>query len=332
MTDNMSSFSAKNRPVIVILTFPDAKLLDIAGPMQVFADAKLWGGADYEIVIVSVKGGDQLTDTGVQLRSERMDMWRNRPIHTLLIAGGMGAQSAAENPELVNCTADLTRQSQRVASVCTGAYILAAVGLLDGLQAVTHWSTCQDLAQKYPEVTVEPNQIFIKQGRIWTSAGVTAGIDMTLAMVAEDSGRKIAIGLARSLVTYMVRPGGQSQFSSVLHNQTVDSTGRFDELHAWISDNLVRDLRVEHLAERVGMSLRNFARVYRATFGRTPAKAVELFRVTAARDLLEETVEPISAIARKTGFVDDERLRRAMQRVFGLSPSQCRERFGNKQS
>lgn len=328
----MSSFSAKSRPIVAILAFPDAKLLDIAGPMQVFADAWRYGGEAYEIVVLSVDGGDQLTDTGVQLRSNRMDAWRNRSIHTLLISGGLGALSEAKNPILVAGTEELARQSARVGSVCTGAYILAAAGLLDGCRAVTHWYVCQDFALKYPEVTVEPDRIFIKNDRIWTSAGVTAGIDMALAMVAEDSGRKTAIDLAKSLVAYMARPGGQSQFSAMLHSQIDDATGRFDALHAWITENLNQNLRVERLAEQAGMSVRNFSRTYQITTGRTPAKAVELFRVMAARDQLEQTNEPISNIARKTGFVDDERLRRAMQRVFGLSPRQCRERFGNRKA
>ena len=328
----MPSFSAKSRPVVVFLTFPDAKLLDIAGPMQVFADAKQYGGEAYEIVVVSVDGGDQLTDTGVQLRSDSMDIWRNEPIHTLLISGGLGAQSAAQNPSLVERTAALARHSVRVGSVCTGAYILAATGLLNGCRAVTHWSTCQDLANKYPDVKVEPDPIYIKDDRIWTSAGVTAGIDMALAMVAEDSGRKFAIRVARSLVTYMARPGGQSQFSAMLRSQTNDAAGRFDALHAWIEDHLAEDLKVDVLAEQARMSVRNFARVYQTTTGRTPAKTVELFRVMAARDQLEQTSDPISTIAHRTGFLDDERLRRSMQRVSGLSPKECRERFGNKET
>lgn len=329
--DNMPSISAKSRPTVVILTFPNAKLLDIAGPMQVFADARQYRGEPYEIVVVSVDGGDQLTDTGVQLRSERMDIWRDKPIHTLLISGGLGAQTAAQNSDLVEKTAALARRSKRVGSVCTGAYILAATGLLDGCRAVTHWSTCQDLANKYPDVNVEPDQIYIKNDRIWTSAGVTAGIDMALAMVAEDSGRKFAIEVARTLVTYMARPGGQAQFSVMLRSQANDAAGRFDALHSWIEGHLTEDLRVDGLAEQAGMSVRNFSRVYQSTTGRTPAKTVELFRVMAARDQLEQTSEPISTIARRTGFLDDERLRRSFQRIFGLSPKECRERFGNKE-
>ncbi|MEM7060541.1 MAG: helix-turn-helix domain-containing protein [Pseudomonadota bacterium] len=323
----MPSFSAKPRSNVVFVTFPNAKLLDVTGPIQVFTDAKRFGGEDYEISIVSAEGGDQLTDTCVPLRTESIDLWHDRPIHTLLIAGGLGASPAAQDPAIVSGVSALARRSSRIGSVCTGAYILAAAGLLDGCRAVTHWVACGDLAKKHPEVAVEPDRIYVKD-TIWTSAGVTAGIDMALAMIAEDSGRKVALTLARALVAYMARPGGQAQFSAVLQSQTDDADGKFDDLHTWIANHLDEDLRVERLAQQAGMSVRNFARVYQTTTGRTPAKAVELFRITAARNQLEETDDPITTIARKTGFTDDERLRRAMQRVLGLSPTQCRERFG----
>lgn len=324
----MPSYSAKSRPVVVFVVFPDAKLLDITGPMQVFSDAKICGGEDYEIVLASANGGIQLTDAGVELSTEPMERWRDRSVHTLLISGGWGAQAAAQDPDLMEKTTLLANQAERVGSVCTGAFVLAASGLLDGQRAVTHWYSCDDLAGQHPEVKVEPDRMFIKDGKIWTSAGVTAGIDMALAMVAEDSGRKVAVRLAQTLVMYMIRPGGQSQFSSTLLSQVNDADGRFDALHSWIADNLTKDLRVERLAEQAGMSARNFARVYRTTTGRTPARTIELFRVAAARDLLEETSLPVTSIAQRTGFEDDERLRRAMQRVLGISPTEYRKRFG----
>ncbi len=328
ITDNMPSISANIRPVVIFVIFPDAKLLDVAGPMQVFNDVRLYGGQEYELVLVSVDGGELLTDAGVKLATEPIDKWRDRPIHTLLIVGGIGAFAAAQNAKLVVKTTDLARRAKRVGSVCTGAFILAAAGFLDGRKAVTHWLFCRDLADKHPTVSVEPDRIFINDDGIWTSAGVTAGIDMALAMVAEDSGRKTALGVARSLVAFMARPGGQSQFSKILDSQTEDASGRFDALHDWIASNLDQDLRVANMAAQTGMSVRNFARIYRSVTGYSPAKAVERFRVAAARDLLEETDLPISVIARKTGFDDDERLRRAMQRVLKMSPKQCRERFG----
>lgn len=324
----MPSFSAKSRPVVLLVIFPDAKLLDITGPMQVFADARRFGGEEYDIVLASEAGGVQQTDAAVELQTEPMADWRGREIHTLLIAGGFGALAATQDQALLNKVVELAGQAKRVGSVCTGALILAASGLLKGHRAVTHWYFCDELSGNHPDVQVEPDRIYVKDGNTWTSAGVSAGIDMSLAMVAEDSGRKIAVKLAQSMVVYMVRPGGQSQFSPALLSQSSDADGRFDRLHDWICENLGTDLGVERLAEQVGMSARNFARVYRSLTGQTPAKAVEQFRVSAARDLLEESDLPIAAIAAQTGFEDDERMRRAMRRALGVSPSEYRARFG----
>jgi len=201
--------------------------------------------------------------------------------------------------------------------------------MLDRRRAVTHWESCAALQQAYPEVQVEKDPIYIRDGHIWTSAGVTAGIDMALAMVAADHGRQAALSLARSLVAYMIRPGGQSQFSPVLDQQENDSTGKFEALHVWIIDNLDKDLRVEALARQANMSARNFARVYAAETGSSPARAVEQFRVEAARRLLEDTSLPVTAIADRCGFNDDERLRRAMTRTLNLSPKDYRRHFGN---
>lgn len=323
----MSAFSAKSSPTVVFVTFPNAKLLDVSGPMQVFTDAKRVGGKEYDVHLLSSEGGYQPTDTAVPLQTNAMDQWGDDSIDTLLIAGGLGARAAAEEPRMLSGVQKLAGQSSRIGSVCTGAYILAAAGLLDGRRAVTHWVFCQDLAEKHPDVSVEPDRIFIKD-KVWTSAGVTTGIDMALAMVAEDSGRTVALDLARSLVTYMARPGGQSQFSTALHSQSNDVEGRFDDLHAWINQNLGQEMKVDRLAEHVGMSARNFARVYQATMGLTPAKAVEHYRVAAARDLLEQTSEPINTIASKVGFRDTDRMRRAMHRVLGVSPKESRDRFG----
>jgi len=295
--------------------------------MQVFALMRRYGLRSYDIVLVSADGGPQTMDTGVQLDTEPLENWRGREVDTLLIAGGFGADKASQDAELVKKITELAGNAKRVGSVCTGALILAATGFLDGRRAVTHWGFCDQLAERHPEINVEPNRIYTKDAEVWTSAGVTAGIDMALAMVAEDVGRNNAIKLAKMLVVFMARPGGQSQFSSLLRSQSRDVKGQFDELHSWIMENLHRDLRVEVLAERVGMSERSFARAYRIETGRTPAKTVELYRVSAARDLLEQTTLPISRIAQKTGFGDDERLRRAMHRAIGISPKECRERF-----
>ncbi|MEX0285947.1 MAG: GlxA family transcriptional regulator [Paracoccaceae bacterium] len=324
----MPSFSAKSRPVVAIVVFPDTKLLDVTGPLQVFADSVVCGGVAYDTVILSENGGIIQSDAGIDLTTQAMADWHGKDIQTLLISGGWGAQAAARNSAITENVAILARTAMRVGSVCTGAHILAASGLLDGRRASTHWHSCDELTRTYPQVTVEPDQIFVKDGKVWTSAGVTAGIDMCLAMVAEDSGRKTALRLARALVVYMIRPGGQSQFSPALVGQLNDTSGRFEALHSWMQDNLHLDLRVTQMAEFAGMSERNFARAYREETGRTPAKAVEMFRLAAARDLLEETMMPVASIARKTGFGDDERLRRAMHRAIGVSPAEYRDRFG----
>ena len=215
-----------------------------------------------------------------------------------------------------------------LAGLMAGSLVLAAAGLLDGRRAVTHWDECQQLADEFPSVQVEMDPIYIKDGSVWTSAGITAGIDMALAMVAEDLGRRAALKMARSMVTHMVRSGGQSQFSPVLDRQLTDEAGRFEELHQWIGQNLQTDLCVERLAEKMHMSPRNFARLYSKQMGRTPAKAVTSIRVEAARDLLESTELSIKQIAHRCGFGDEERMRRAFLRLLNVPPSDYRQNFG----
>jgi len=216
-------------------------------------------------------------------------------------------------------------QCRRVASVCTGAFLLAASGWLDGRRVVTHWTRCEQLAQQHPRLQVEPNPIFINDGPVWTSAGVTAGIDLALAMVEADLGRAMALDVARQLVVFLKRPGGQSQFSVTLSLQ--HEGGRFDELHAWISENLTKDLGVPTLAEQAGMSERSFIRHYRADTGQTPARAIELIRVETARRLLSDTGVPIKRVATQCGFGSEETLRRSFLRAMGVTPQAYRERF-----
>ena len=202
--------------------------------------------------------------------------------------------------------------------------------MLDGRRAATHWASCELLDQRYPRLTVEPDAIYIQDGPIWTSAGVSAGIDLSLALVQDDCGHDIAMQVARQLVIYMKRPGGQSQFSELLRSQTLTSTA-YDNLHLWISKNLSDErLNVDLLAERVGMSPRNFARSYKAKTGRTPAKAVEVFRLEAARRQLEETEYGVDRIARGCGFGDEERMRTAFQRHLAISPRDYRRRFSRR--
>ena len=323
----MPSNSDKQSKTIAFLVFGDVKLLDIAGALQVFADANLVRVDSYKTVVISMNGGQTNTDTVLSIPTERAADWLNRKVDTLIIAGGPGARAASQDAGVISQVRAIAARCERVGSICTGAFVLAAAGLLDGRRAVTHWESCMELARAYPRVRVETDPIFIKHEHIWTSAGVTAGIDMALAMVTEDFGRPIALALARLLVTYMVRPGGQSQFSAALDRQIEDSSGRFDKLHCWIGNNLQNDLRVEQLAEQANMSPRNFARVYTAHTSQSPAKAVERMRAEAARQLLEDTDLPVTVIAERCGFGDDERLRRALHRTLNVSPSDYRQRF-----
>ncbi|XXU51065.1 helix-turn-helix domain-containing protein [Sorangium sp. So ce1014] len=249
-------------------------------------------------------------------------------VDTLIVPG------APEIEQALDASADLTRwlsamssRVRRTASVCSGTFLLAQAGLLEGKRAATHWAMCDRLERRFPSIEVERDAIFVQAGPVWTSAGVTAGIDLSLALVEADCGREIAMKVARELVVFMKRPGGQSQFSEVLRSQAEDDAG-FDELHQWIAEHLGReDLTVDLLAERVGMSARNFARVYKQKTGRTPAKAVELFRLEAARRLLEASERNVDQIARQCGFGNEERMRMTFQRHLAASPTDYRQRF-----
>ncbi len=325
----MSNRTSKSRQVAFVV-YPDIVILDLVGPLQVFSSANYFVGSStyaYETVIVSYKGDKVITNTMLSIETDVMSSWQNRSIDTLVVVGGMGAYAASADTPFIQLLTAMVKRSKRICSVCSGAIVLAATGILNGRRAVTHWEDCDNLAQMFPKVQVEVDPIFIKDGNIWTSAGITAGIDLCLAMVAEDHGQPIALEIARSLVTYMVRPGGQSQFSPALDRQTLDKSGRFDELHKWIATNLNRDLSVEQLAAYANMSVRNFSRVYTAQMGKTPAKAVEAFRLEAARQLLETTSLKIKTIAMRCGFSDDERMRRAFLRILQISPNDYRRRF-----
>ncbi len=324
----MTSFSAKPVHTVVFIVFPEVKLLDLSGALQVFEDANGVCSARYQTAILAMEPGPVKTDTAVSISADAVADWRGRAIDTLIVAGGIGTRAASVNQPLIAEVQRLAGASARVASICTGAYVLAAAGLLDHRRCVTHWESCAHLQEKFPLINIDPDPIYVRDGNVWTSAGVTAGIDMALAMVADDHGRTSALALARSLVAYMMRPGGQSQFSPVLDQQASDAGGRFEALHTWIINNLDSDLRVERLAEQANMSARNFARVYASETGSSPARAVERFRVEAARRLLEDTSLPVTTIADRCGFNDDERLRRAMTRAVALSPNDYRKHFG----
>ncbi|MDB5982969.1 MAG: AraC family transcriptional regulator [Pseudomonas sp.] len=314
---------------IHLLAFPDVQLLDISGPLQVFASAnelsrKQGRPTPYALNVIAAEPTSVMSSAGLGLLTLPLPPV-SEGSDTLIIAGGRGVDAAAENPDLLHWLQARTSTARRVASVCTGAFLLAASGLLDGRRVVTHWSRCEELAQRYPALRVEPDPIFINDGAVWTSAGVSAGIDLALALVEEDLGHDLALAVARHLVVFLKRPGGQAQFSATLALQK--NAGRFADLHAWIAEHLDADLSVAILAERVGMSERSFVRHYRSETGSTPARAIEQLRVEAARRLLGDTALPIKRVASRCGFGTEETLRRSFLRAIAVTPQAYRERF-----
>ena len=315
----------------LFVAFEGMGLLDLTGPMTVFWSASKFmeerGRHGYARHTVSLDGGPILTAEGVTIETTPISQFEGVEIDTIVVPGALEMEPTLADRRLVDWLAAHAPMARRTASVCAGAFLLAEAGLLDGRRVVTHWASCDALHLRYQNLTVEPDAIFVQDGPIWTSAGVTAGIDLSLALVQEDCGREVAMQVARQLVIYLKRPGGQSQFSELLKSQTLTTTA-FEDLHVWISKNL-RDerLNVDQLAERVGMSPRNFARSYKAKTGRTPAKAIEVFRLEAARRLLEETEQGVDRIARRCGFGDEERMRTTFQRHLAISPRDYRRRF-----
>lgn len=323
-------FSPESARLIDILAFPAVQLLDVTGPLQVFASAndmvaEAGGTMPYAVRVVAPGGMTITASAGLGLATEALPP-AEAPVDTLVVAGGQGVEAAAADPALVAWVRARAGQARRTASVCTGAYLLAATGLLDGRRAATHWSFCADLARRYPAIRVETDPIFVRDGPIWTSAGVTSGIDLALALVEQDLGRALALVVARYLVVFLKRPGGQAQFSAALSLQAAED--RFGALHDWIAGNLSGDLSLAALAVRAGMSERSFSRHYAEATGLTPARAVERLRVEAARRLLSDTGLPVKRIAQRCGFGSEETMRRSFLRLLAASPQDYRDRFG----
>ena len=304
---------------IAVLIFPEFQLLDAAGPITVFEAAGRLSRAAYRIRVVAREAGAVASSSGVQMIAE---VFPRGPLDTLLVAGGWGTRKASACAETLAFVRAAVKRARRIASVCSGAFVLAAAGLLDGRRATTHWSRAAELARAYPQIDVEPDRIFIRDGAVWTSAGITAGIDLALALAAEDHGEAIAKRAAQHLVVYHRRPGGQSQFSALLEADRPDS--RFSPLLAWARERLGERLSVERLADRAAMSPRHFARSFSAETGMTPAKAIERLRLEAARERVEGSAEPIERVAAQTGFRDPERMRRSFIRAFGQPPQALR--------
>jgi transcriptional regulator GlxA family with amidase domain len=314
---------------IDILAFPDVQLLDVSGPLQVFASANEIArqhglAAPYVPRVIAAGSEPVISSAGLGLATYPLPS-AHEPSDTLIVAGGRGVHAASRDVRLTRWVHRHAASSRRVASVCTGAFLLAAAGLLDGRRVVTHWAHCNELARQYPALRIEPDPIFIQDGAVWTSAGVTAGIDLALALIQEDLGRALALDVARELVVFLKRPGGQAQFSTTLLMQK--DGDQFGELHAWIVEHLSGDLSVPALAARMGMSERSFMRHYRARTGKTPARAIEQLRTEAALRLLGDTSLPIKRIAVRCGFGSEETMRRSLMRAVAVTPHAYRERF-----
>ena len=320
-----------NPRTVEILAYPAVQLLDVAGPLQVFATANELAGmrgeaplyaprvVSADTPVVTASAGLGLLATPLPRAGTKLD--------TLLLAGGPGVHAAAQDPRVLDWVRKRAARARRVASVCTGAFLLGAAGLLDGRRAATHWMHCAELGRRYPNVRVEADPIYVRDGAVWTSAGVTAAIDLALALVEEDAGRALSLAVARHLVMFLKRPGGQAQFSTVLSLQGAED--QFGALHAWMSGRLSGDLSLPTLARRAGMSERNFSRRYAQATGITPARAVERLRVEAARQLLSETRLPVKRIAQRCGFGSEETMRRSFLRLLAATPQDYRARFGS---
>jgi transcriptional regulator GlxA family with amidase domain len=311
---------------ILVLAVEGTESLDILGPVEVFDYAEREVPGSYRIDVVGPGTDGQITmSNGLRLGVGPLP--ESPPRHdTLVVAGGAGARRAIGDPAIVDWIARASKRARRTTSICTGSYLLAAAGLLDGRRATTHWDYCVALAQRYPAVDIDPDPVWVRDGDVWTSAGVTAGIDLALALVEDDLGAGVALAIARQLVVFLKRPGGQSQFSGALSAQQATRPALRD-LQGWIAGHLGDDLSVAALAARAGFSERSFARAFRTEIGQTPAAYVETLRVERARALLEDGAESLEAVARATGFSSPEILRRAFHRRVGVSPAAYRERF-----
>ena len=313
-------------PRVVIVTFAEAQILDVTGPLEVFASAgRFLPSAGYRTDVVTTTGGPVLASCGLEFASTAIaDV--DTHIDTLVVAGGAEMKTAADDEELIKQVRRLAADARRVTSVCSGAFVLAAAGLLQGRRATTHWAECGLLQDHYPDVLVEPDSIYVQDGNVWTSAGVTAGIDLALALVAEDHGHQVSASVARHLVVYLQRSGGQAQFSGLLAAQGAD-TQPIRDLVWWIRDHLANDLSVPALARQTNLSERHFTRVFKAELGLTAAEHVETVRLESACRLLETTGSSIEQIARSCGFGTPETMNRTFRRRLNTTPGEHRHHF-----
>lgn len=316
-----------------MLVYEGCDIIDACGPLDVFAFANYWiqmrrplAVSGYSFTLIAEKAGPVQSFSGIRVVADHAIGEHDEGIDTLLVAGGPDVEPARKNPTVVGWIKAMADRVRRIGSICTGAFLLAESGILEGRRATTHWGYCQRLAEAFPNVTVEPDRIFVRDGKVYCSGGVTAGIDLALYLVEEDWGHEAAVWTARGMVTFPCRPGGQTQFRSFLLCENRASRD-FRELQEWISANPQADLSVETLAQRMSMSLRHFSRLFNQELGMPPAKFVETARLSSAFLLLEQTLLPMDIIAKRCGFGTAENMRRSFQRHLKVSPQDYRTRF-----
>lgn len=321
---------------VAVLAFPEAQLLDVTGPLEVFGRTQRWlaqhrpQARGYRVELLAERAGPVLTSSKIALVAQRGYPSIRGPLDTLLVAGGDGVDAQLENRRLLSWLGRMRTRVRRLGSVCTGAFVLAEAGLLRGRRAVTHWAHCDDLARSYPDVTVERDALYVHDRGVVTSAGVTAGMDLALSLVEEDHGRDVALEVARNLVLFLYRPGGQSQFSPQLRGQLAERAP-IREVQSWIAADPGRALSVQALARKAGYSPRQFARLFKAEVGATPARYVEAARVDLARRRLETTADGLDTIADACGFGTAESLRRRFLHALHITPGAYRARFSRKE-
>jgi transcriptional regulator GlxA family with amidase domain len=313
---------------VAILAMPGVQMLDVSGPLDVFAEANVQAGKQaYRLLTVAIEAGPVVSSSGARLLPDHVIGDADFTVDTLLVAGAPGTADLQFDPGMIAWLQRIAGDARRCGSVCTGAFVLAATGLLDGRRITTHWAAAERLAARYPSIIVDEDAIHVRDGRFWTAAGVTAGLDLALALVEADLGREIAMKVASQFVMFFKRAGGQMQFSRKSEAELIGRSA-LQDVQRWAANNPADDLSVTQMAKRLGLSPRHFARLFRAEVGITPAAWVENVRINAARRLLEDGAEAPKQVATRCGFADADTLRRAFVRQLGTTPAEYRKHHG----